>query len=207
MNLDEQIRSNLERYQEQKERIRNMKVADAELGVDIDVSRQAKTRYIAELYKKAKATYDQLAAKKRAEVEANLEETGLAAFRPKVSGADPVNLQMSMRDALSRLDGVTDARALNAQLARAHQMGDTVMAKAILMRGVELGDLGGRGVVDAYLEKFPNERETYMNYVAAAEEFNRVEKFGVSGTPDEPPEMKGAGREMLRAVDSGEPAA
>jgi hypothetical protein len=208
VSIDDQIRGNLERYTEERSRIRNMKVPLGEMGVEVDVSPEAKRRYIAERYKKAKATYDKLAAQKREEVVSNLEETRLAMFRPRVSGADPVSLQMSMRDALSRLDGITDARTLNDRLARAHQLGDTVMAKAILVRGVELGDFGGRSVVDTYLEKFPNERDTYMNYVAAAEEFNRVERFGVSGTPDAPSELQGPeGRRTLRAVENGEAGA
>jgi hypothetical protein len=208
VSIDEQILGNLARYNEERGRIRNMKVPLSELGVEVDISPDAKRRYLAELYKKARATYEQLAAKKRAEVVANLEGSRIATFRPKVPGADPASLQMSMRDALDRLDGITDARALNDQLARAHQMGDTVMAKAILVRGVALGDLGGQSVVDTYLEKFPNEREAYMNYVGAAEEFNRVEKFGVTGTPDEPPELGGAeGRAALRAVENEAPGA
>jgi hypothetical protein len=208
MSLDEQIRGNLERYNEERTRIRNMRVPLSELGVEVDISPDAKRRYLAELYRKAKATYDKLAAKKRAEVITNLEETRISAFRPKVTGADPASLQMSMRDALDRLDGISDARELNDRLARAHEMGDTVMAKAILVRGVALGALGGQSVVDTYLEKFPNEREAYMGYVSAAEEFNKVEKFGVTGTPDEPPELGGAeGRAALRAVENGEPGA
>jgi hypothetical protein len=208
MSIDGQILGNLERYNEERARIRNMRVPLGELGVEVDISPDAKRRYLAELYKKARATYEQLAAKKRAEVVANLEERRISAFRPKVPGADPASLQMSMRDALDRLDGVTDARALNEQLTRAHEMGDTVMAKACLVRGVALGELGGQSVVDTYLQKFPNEREAYMNYVGAAEEFNKVEKFGVTGTPDEPPELGSAvGRATLRAVENDAPGA
>jgi hypothetical protein len=203
MSIDEQILGNLERYNEERGRIRNMKAPLSELGVEVDISPDAKRRYMAELYKKAKATYEKLAAKKRAEVVSNLEESRVGAFRPRVPGADPASLQMSMRDALDRLDGITDAKELNERLARAHDMGDTVMAKAILVRGVALGYLGGQSVVDTYLQKFPNEREAYMNYVGAAEEFNRVEKFGVTGTPDEPPELGSAeGRATLRAVEN-----
>jgi hypothetical protein len=208
MTVDEQILGNLERYNEERSRIRNMRVPLSEMSVEVDISPDAKRRYLAELYRKAKATYDKLANQKRQEVVRNLEERRVAVFRPKVVGADPASLQMSMRDALDRLDGISDARELNERLARAHEMGDTVMAKAVLVRGVALGDLGGQSVVDTYLQKFPNEREAYMNYIGAAEEFNKVEKFGVTGTPDEPPELGSAeGRATLRAVENDAPGA
>jgi hypothetical protein len=208
MTVDEQILGNLERYNEERSRIRNMRVPLSEMSVEVDISPDAKRRYLAELYRKAKATYDKLANQKRQEVVRNLEESRVAVFRPKVVGADPASLQMSMRDALDRLDGISDARELNERLARAHEMGDTVMAKAVLVRGVALGDLGGQSVVDTYLQKFPNEREAYMNYIGAAEEFNKVEKFGVTGTPDEPPELGSAeGRATLRAVENDAPGA
>ena len=72
-------------------------------------------------------------------------------------------------------------------LERAHETGDTIMAKALLRRGYELAS---EHLVGSYLERYPSEQEKWAEFMSAAEESNNVEAYGVPGQPERPPELE-----------------
>ena len=121
--LDEKISANLKRYREKVEEIR----------LDRDLSEEAKRRYLSEAYQEACSRYEDLAAERRQEVRQRVEGTRVEAFKvPALLGADKASLMTSYRDALYRVDGEMDPKRLSFMLERAHETGDTIMAKAIL---------------------------------------------------------------------------
>jgi hypothetical protein len=205
MNINEKLAANLEVYNENRARIKNLKTTLPELGIEVDVSSEAKRKYLADLYRKHAAEHRRLAEQKIEEVNRSLEERRAEAFRPGAAGSDRTAVTMSMRDALDRLEGVTSPDELSRKLEQAHELGDEVMAKAILRKGYELGELGGERVVGSYLERYPDELKTWSSFMDAAEEFNRVEAFGVGFAPDRPPELDGGGSEMVSAGEMGAP--
>jgi hypothetical protein len=176
--LDEKISENLKRYREKVEEVRS----------DRDLSEEAKRRYLDEAYQQARRRYEELAAERRQEVRQRVERTRAEAFKvPTLLGADKANLLSSYRDALYRADGEMDPKRLSLMLDRAHETGDTIMAKAILRRGYELKS---EHLVSSYLERFPSERDKWDEFVDAATESNDVEAYGVPGQPERPLELE-----------------
>jgi hypothetical protein len=176
--LDEKISENLKRYREKVEEIRS----------DGDLSEEAKRRYLSEAYQKARVRYEELAAERRQEVRQRVEKTRAEAFRAAaLPGADKANVLSSYRDALYRLDGETDPKMLSFMLERAHETGDTIMAKAVLRRGYELQS---EHLVTDYLSRYPSEGDKWAQFVEAATESNDVEAYGVPGQPERPPELE-----------------
>jgi hypothetical protein len=92
----------------------------AEAEMDAHIRRASKHR----------AEYERLAQEKIDTVSANLEKTRAAAFKPRVGTDSHTQVQMSMRDALDRLEGVTDPRELRSRLVQSHELGDSIQAKA-----------------------------------------------------------------------------
>jgi hypothetical protein len=202
MNLDEQIRANLERYQERKGQIRAAKIPLPGADIEVDLPHSEKLRHISEVYREHRKRYEELAAKKRQQVIDDHAASAQEFFRPRLPGSDPAHVMASMRDALERVDGIQDARTLKERLDRAHYTGDAVLAKAVAIRACELGELAAGDVLPHYLKLYPGERARYEGYVRAGQELQQVEEFGVPGTPDEPPELNNAeGRATLRAVE------
>ena len=180
-NLDETIAENLKRYVKKVEEIRS----------DADLSEEAKRRHISEAYQRARGRYEELAAERRQEVRQRVEKTRAEAFKaPALLGADKANLLSSYRDALYRVDGVTDAKRLSFMLERASEVGDTIMAKALFRRGYELAS---EHLVGSYLERYPSEQEKWTEFMSAAEESNTIEAYGVPGQPERPPELERQG--------------
>ncbi len=185
MKIDQGILDNLRDYHDKVERIRNLRIeVDPGLSITVEAGRQAKQEALHRAYQEADARYKKLAAKKRQEALERVDETRLAAFRPK--GGESV--MMSYRDALARLDGVTDDGELRATLERAYEVGDDVMAKAILRRAYELHS---EHLVTDYFSKYPGARLAWDAFMAAAEEHNAIESGGFPGAPDRPPELRG----------------
>jgi len=178
----EQLRQNNQAYKRKADEIRE----------DWTLSERAKRVELERAYTEARGLYEEHVAQRREDVAARVEKTRREAFKaPAVLGADKANLMTSYRDALYRLDGVTDASKLSAMLERAHETGDIVMSKALLRRGYELRS---EQLVGSYLENFPQERERWDAFTAAAEESNRLETFGDSlalgvAAPERPPEL------------------
>lgn len=207
MDVNQKLQNNLREYMDSQERIRDMKV-DAGVGVPVDVSPEAKAQMYRDLYAKHKRRYDELAQEKIATVQANLERTRAEAFKPRVGTDSYTHVMMSYRDALDRLDGITSPSQLRDRLAQAAEIGDGVMAKAILFRGYTLGaDFGADAVVGDYLRRYPGEQQRWSAFMDAAEAHNDLERMGVcfqplplqgvSGTPQEAPPIPSP----LRAVE------
>ena len=95
-------------------------------------------------------------------------------------------VQMSMRNALDRLEGVTDPRELRSRLAQSHELGDSIQAKA------------------NFLSMYPGEVETWNQFMDAAEAHNDLERMGPGYAPDPPRRVNVApeqGLAPLRAVE------
>lgn len=108
--------------------------------------------------------------------------------------ADRETVQMSYREALARVEDLTDRDRLTSRLERAEMVGDDdVLAKAVLQRGYELQD---ERVVGSYLKKYPDQRERWDRFMGAAQGINELERgaqvFGDQG-PQKPRELAGPG--------------
>ena len=130
MDVNERLRANLEEYNRAREEIKNLRAEMPGIGVPVNVSDEAKAEMLRELYAKHRAEYERLAQEKIDTVSANLEKTRAAAFKPRVGTDSHTQVQMSMRDALDRLEGVTDPRELRSRLVQSHELGDSIQAKA-----------------------------------------------------------------------------
>ncbi len=140
-NIEQEMEKNHRRYRRRIEEIRE----------NLDLNEQARRRYLDEAYREARATHSSLFDQRRADLMAKAERQRKEALAPpKKYGADPETLQISYREALARVEDVTDRDRLTSMLKRAEIVGDDVLAKAILARGYELED---DHVVGAYLEK------------------------------------------------------
>jgi hypothetical protein len=180
---------NLAQFNEGVQRIRNLKQeAPGVPGVELPVPESAKRDALRDLYQHHLGVYEQLAQAKREEVATNLRKAREQLFRYRSGlGIDVVQINMSTRDAMERLQGITDPQELRARLADAAEFGDQVMAKCILRKGVELGeDFGGADIVRDYLAHYPGEAQAYSQLESASLEADRIEQWGVSGTPSNP---------------------
>ncbi len=183
-NIEQEMEKNHRRYRQRVEDIR----------ADEDLNEQARRRYLDEAYREARATHSSLFDQRRAELLARVERYRKEALAPpRRHGADPETLQISYRDALDRVADITDRDKLTGLLERAELTGDAVLGKAVLQRGYELED---DHVVGAYLQKYPQDRERWDRFMAAAVEHNELQEqgqmFGDMG-PQKPRELGGVG--------------
>jgi hypothetical protein len=186
--IDQQLMSNLATYAENAEKIRNMKQETEVSGVSIPVPEQVKRDALRDLYEHHAQVYEQLAQAKRQEVADNLAKARQELFRYRTGmGADIVEISVSTRDAMERLQGITNPQELRQRLADAHELGDTIMARCILRKGVDLGgDFGGTEIVRDYLTRYPNQAEAYAALEEASMEQQRIEMMGVGGSITNP---------------------
>jgi hypothetical protein len=182
--LDQRLKDNLALYTENAEKIRTMKQETEVSGVSIPVPGEVKRAALRDLYEHHRQVYEQLAAAKRQEVADNLTKARQQLFKYRTGmGVDHVEISLSQRDAEDRLAGITDPNELRTRLETAHELGDDVMARAILRRGVSLGeDFGGADIVRQYLSLYPGQQDAYTALEDAAMEATRLEQMGVGGT-------------------------
>jgi len=184
MKFDQSIMDNLRDYNEKVGRIRDMRIdVDVELGITVEAGAQAKRAALARAYREASGRYKSLEQQARQKAAERVDQTRLGAFKPR--GGE--SAMMSYRDALGRLDGVTEQGPLKVALSRAYEVGDDVMAKAVLRRGYEVAS---EHLVADYHAKYPGDRGAWDEFVAAAEDANAIESGGLPGSPDKPPELK-----------------
>jgi hypothetical protein len=93
-------------------------------------------------------------------------------------------------------------------LARAEMVGDAPPVRAVLYRGYELQS---EALLGCYLEKYPEEQQTWETFMEAAEEHNTLETLGTSALTGvaEPESLQELGRQVAvtpRGVPSGEEA-
>ena len=182
----EKMKQNFERYKQRA----------AEIRADQMLSDEAKHLELGELYSKAKSTYDQLTDEYRSGIRERLRATCKAAFAvPKIAGADKAMELLAYRSGLDPVAKTKDTRELSELLARAEITGDKPLARAVLYRGYELQN---EGLVQSYLEKYPEELPAWERFMASAQEHNALEKLGISGAvgmpePERPLELRGAG--------------
>jgi hypothetical protein len=186
--LDDQIMANLQQFNEDAERIRNMEQELPGMGISVSASEATKREAIRELYDKHSKRYEELAAAKRKEVADNLQTARQQLFRYRTGmGIDVVEISVSTRDALERLAGITSPQELRDRLADAHELGDTIMARCILRKAVELGeDFGGGAIVQDYLNRYPGQRDAYNTLESASLEADRIAQWGISGSIPNP---------------------
>ncbi len=182
--IDEQMEKNKRRYRNRVEQIRE----------DQDLHEHARNKYLAEAHEQARAEHSRLFEEQRAALKTRAEQKRKAALAPPtIFNADRASVAMSYRDALDRVGGIDTADRLKEQLKRAEVTGDTVLAKAALYRGYELGS---EEAVGSYLLAFPDDRKSWDEFTAAAEEHNALEEktkmFGQLG-PEPPRELGGVG--------------
>jgi hypothetical protein len=183
MTTTDKMQRNAERYRTRIEEIRR----------DWTRSDEAKRRDLEAAYAEARSTYNQLADKYRSEVRGRVETTRKKAFALP-AGGDKNLAALSYRDALDRACGLRDSRELSNLLARAEITGDHALARAVLYRGYELQN---ELLVHAYFEGYPDELPRWEEFMAAAQENNRLEELGIelsAGVPEpERPQELGGG--------------
>jgi hypothetical protein len=194
-NTTEKMQRNAKNYSERIEEIRR----------DWTRSEEAKRQDLEAAYSEARNTYAQLAEEYRTSLRERLQQSRKAAFSAPKMGKDAALDMLAYRDALDRASRTTDQRTLSDMLARAEITGDTPLARAVLWRGYELQN---EHLVGSYLEKYPDERETWDAFMDAAQEHNTLETLGVSGAagvpePDRPQEL---GRQFAYSAAAAEPA-
>jgi hypothetical protein len=182
LHFDPDILANLRDFSEGVERIRNMKASIGD--IEADVSAEAKKRYLYELYAKREKRYRELVEEKRSKADDRFYSAQYNTFKP--TGGEAA--MTSFRDALYRLDGITEQRKLRDMLERSYEVGDDVMAKALLRRGHELQS---EGLIDRYYQMYPGERKNWEEFKAASEERSGIWSNMPAGRPDKPPELQG----------------
>ncbi len=199
MNITEKMQRNAQKYRERIEEIRR----------DWTRSEEAKRQDLEAAFAEARSTYSQLADEFRAEVRGRVETTRKAAFAPpKIAGSDKALELMAYRDALDAVARMDKSADLADLLERAEITGDAPLARAVLYRGYELQS---EALLGSYLEKYPEEQQTWETFMEAAEEHNTLETLGTSALtgvaePESPQEL---GRQVAvtpRGVPSGEEA-
>jgi hypothetical protein len=199
MNITERMQSNAQKYRERLEETRS----------DWTLSDAAKRHEIQAAFEEARTTHARLAEEYCAGVRERLGRSRKAAFAaPKIAGSDKASELMAYRNALDRVSRITDTRTLSEMLARAEMVGDVPPVRAVLYRGYELQS---EALLGSYLEKYPEEQQTWKTFMEAAEEHNTLETLGTSALtgvaePESPQEL---GRQVAvtpRGVPSGEEA-
>jgi hypothetical protein len=199
MNITEKMQRNAQKYRERLKETRS----------DWTLSDAAKRHEIQAAFEEARTTHAHLAEKYCPGVCERLGRSRKVAFAaPKIAGSDKASELMAYRNALDRVSRITDTRTLSEMLARAETVGDAPLARAVLYRGYELQS---EALLGSYLEKYPEEQQTWETYMEAAEEHNTLETLGTSALtgvaePESPQEL---GRQVAltpRGVPSGEEA-
>ncbi len=180
MNTIDKLEKNSREYRERVEALR----------ADYRLSEEARREELAELYRKAHATHEELVREYRSGIREDLKKTRKAVFAAPCSHrADRDLAALSYRDALDRASRVRDGRELSDMLARAEVTGDYALARAVLYRGYELQN---QKLVGSYFEKYPDELPAWEAFMGAAEAHNDLEAMGVSvPAPEEPRELRG----------------
>lgn len=160
---------------------------------DPDLNDQAKRREIGEAYERASRTHNELHGQKQALVQQRLDEARKKAFAPPyVPGADKAQAMTSYRDAIARTSGTRDVKELEVVLDQANLTGDEVLAKAVLYRSYQLQS---ELLIGRFLEGRPEARQTWDQFMSAAEEHNAFEAerkpFGGARGPERPEELGG----------------
>jgi hypothetical protein len=180
-NLDTHIERNLAEYREKLAAIEDLTMPVGEHGLEVAVPDQEKRRLRREVYAEHLAAYDQRASEVRRKAHERAHAKMREAFR--VPNSYSQAQQDSYRDALHKLDSVKDREGLQRALARAHETGDEIMARAVLRLGYERQD---EQVVGDYLNRYPDHRPVWDSFCAGAEEYNAIEAYGVPGRPEAP---------------------
>jgi hypothetical protein len=194
--MSERIETNVTTQEKMRKNVERHKQRVAEIRADRMLSDEAKRLELGELYSKARSTYDQLTDEYRSGIRERLRESRKAAFAiPKIVGADKAMELLAYRSALDSVAMTKDARELSELLARAETTGDTPLARSVLYRGYALQN---EGLVGAYLEKYPEERVVWEEFMDSAQKHNTLENLGISGAvgvpePEPPQELRGAG--------------
>ncbi len=155
-----------------------------------DWNQDAKKRMVDGVYRVARDRHAELAQKVQDESREAMEQARREAFAPpRVKDADPALVSMSYREALAKVKEMSSPRVLEEVLEQAVLVGDTVLAKAILLRGYQLHH---EGIVGAYLKAYPAEVEVWDRFSDKAAVYNEIERqtrlFGTLG-PRTPAEM------------------
>ena len=191
--IDEQLRTNLTTFQDALQQVDEMVEQVPGMGLSVPVDDTVKRQLKRELFDRHHEEYQRLAALKRQEVQQNMSQARQQLFRPRPGITEtPAEVQMSMRDAMDRLQGVTDPSELSARLATSAEMGDRIMAQAILRTTVDaVGNIGEAGpeLVRQYLSHYPNEQESYYRLEDASQEQEKLAQFGVPFTPLNPEDV------------------
>ncbi len=118
-----------------------------------------------------------------------------AAFAPpKIAGSETAMELLAYRSALDAVARIDKSADLADLLERAQITGDAPLARACLYRGYKMEN---PGVVGAYFEEHPDEREGWDAFMEAAGAQNRLEQLGTelsAGVPEpERPQELGRG--------------
>ena len=157
-----------------------------------DLTEEAKQRRIAEARQKAQAEYQEAVEAEERQVQERVERAEKALFQSSYPyGASEVEmaqlraLRRSAYDAVydrtapafesGELEAVRYAREeLERLLERAERTGDPELAAAVYHVATERGE---RSVADSYLERRPNEKRRWEDYVAAMRENQSLDRL------------------------------
>ena len=151
-----------------------------------DLTEDAKRRRIAEAHERARAEYQEAAQARDREIRERAEKAERALFAPEyplsATAEDKRQIRAARRSAYndvyrsvahSESPAETDEE-LERLLQRAERTQDPELAEAVYHVATEKGV---RKVADAYLEKRPQERRRWEEYVAARQEAESVERL------------------------------
>ncbi len=178
----------------------------AQIRGSVDLTDEAKRRKIAEAYEQAEPEYREAVAEAERKIHERAEKAEKAVFAPDypfaasdVEQAQIRALQRSAYDAVQGslyfLEPGEDMREeLEALLVRAERTGDPEFARAVYHVATERGE---RSVADSYLEKRPQEKKRWEEYVSARHEAEHLNSpMGILGRAMgasliKPPELQG----------------
>ena len=157
-----------------------------------DLTEEAKQRRIAEAREKAQAEYQEAVEAEERAVQERAEKAEKALFQSSYPyGASEVEMAQLRALRRSAYDAVYDRTApafesgeleavryardeLERLLERAERTGDPELAAAVYHVATERGE---RSVADSYLEKRPNEKRRWEEYVAAMTETQSLDRL------------------------------
>ena len=158
----------------------------------VDLTEEAKRRRIAEARQKAQAEYQEAVEAEERQVQERAERAEKALFQSSYPyGASEVEMAQLRALRRSAYDAVYDRTApgfesgepeavryareeLERLLERAERTGDPELAAAVYHVATERGE---RSVADSYLERRPNEKRRWEDYVAAMRENQSLDRL------------------------------
>lgn len=146
---------------------------------DIDLTAEARNRMVEDVYSKARDEVFQEFQAEREKLELDMREARRLAFAPPILEVsegrkpDPALVAKWYYEEIEKLKEIREPAKLEEVLQEALLLNNLPLAKAVLVRGYQLGN---SMLVGRCFESFPDERGYWDNFIEKAEAYNAHEK-------------------------------